>query len=105
VSHPDPTIPSYDGPPWVPFRFARDAHRAAFQAFVHAPTMCRLVLLWFPKEEAGYAGDGWFEWKVISPTGWERDAGAGEDPPNLFERAEATIRRMLQEIDEAQLGG
>jgi hypothetical protein len=104
VSLPDPAIPCYDGPPWVPFGDPRDAHHAAFRAFLHTPTQCRLVQLWFSGDST-VCRDGWFEWRAYARNGWSREVAAGAEPPDLFELADATIRGLLQEIDQQQLGG
>jgi hypothetical protein len=43
---------------WIPFTEPRDAHHAAYAAYVHSPTAAELFLFSF---------DGKFEWRVRYP--------------------------------------
>lgn len=96
----DPLVPAYDGPAWVPFANASDAHPAAFRAVLHTPTRCVLMLLWFPAFPAGE-----WAWHVRHPSGRWTEAAAGHDPADLHDRADAAIRGLLRQIEETQLGG
>ena len=78
---------------WIPFTNAREAHPAAFGAFIHAGTKAMLLLFWQPTHEQ--AGDGVWTWRVRLPVAWLHESLEAESDAEAAKRwADGLLGRM-----------
>ena len=93
-------------PDWIRFREPRDAHHAAFEAWLHAPSRCVLLKLWMPAD-ADWLSTGHWQFAVRHPDGrwrtaWYAGGATVTDEALVLQSASSVVRDLVKVTDQAR---
>lgn len=81
---------------WIPFQTPREAHHAAFAAYLHARTGCRLILFWRCKVGDRKDAGEWWWWEFRTARGTVIESAEGNNltPDELHKWADGVLAKL-----------